>query len=164
MVTANILAPVPEKTLHATAARFRHLGNTRPIVTDLVKTGELEKQTIDGLTYVWPNEKIPDDEAPRRVRFLAPFDPLVWDRRRFEHLWRWPYRFEAYTPAAKRLRGYYAMPLLWREAVIGWANANVTARRLTVEVGFVDQRPKEPDFQIELEAEIGRMESFLNLK
>ena len=35
------------------------------------------------------------------VRFLAPFDPVVWDRYRFEHLWGWAYRFEAYTPPAK---------------------------------------------------------------
>ncbi len=62
---------------------------------------------------------------PRRVRFLAPFDPVVWDRRRFEHLWGWPYRFEAYTPSAKRIRGYYAMPLLWCDRVIGWANAGI---------------------------------------
>ena len=50
----------------------------------------------------------PADEDPlaaeidERVRFLAPFDPLVWDRRRFEHFWGWEYRFEAYTPPAKR--------------------------------------------------------------
>ena len=36
------------------------------------------------------------------VRLLAPFDPVVWDRDRFERLWGWAYRFEAYTPAAKR--------------------------------------------------------------
>jgi hypothetical protein len=39
----------------------------------------------------------PDD----RVRLLAPFDPVVWDRRRFEAFWGWPYRFEAYTPAPR---------------------------------------------------------------
>ena len=50
------------------------------------------------------------------VRLLAPFDPVVWDRRRFELFWGWAYRFEAYTPAAKRKLGYYALPLLWRDA------------------------------------------------
>src|SRR6185436_4908050 len=100
-------------------------------------------------------------EAPRTVRFLAPFDPLVWDRRRFEHLWGWSYRFEAYTPSAKRLRGYYAMPLLWRDAVVGWANARVDDGRLNVEIGFVDGRPKESDFQSELDSEISRMRAFL---
>jgi len=45
------------------------------------------------------------------VRSLAPFDPLVLDRRRFEHLWGWAYRFEAYTPLVQRRFGYYAMPV-----------------------------------------------------
>jgi uncharacterized protein YcaQ len=44
-------------------------------------------------------------EPGRDVRFLAPFDPIVWDRRRFELFWGWPYRFEAYTPPrTRRLR------------------------------------------------------------
>ena len=60
-----------------------------------------------------------------RVRLLAPFDPVVWDRRRFELFWGWAYRFEAYTPAPKRKLGYYALPLLWRDRVIGWGNLSV---------------------------------------
>ena len=104
------------------------------------------------------------EEAPRTVRLLAPFDPLVWDRRRFEHLWRWPYRFEAYTPPAKRLRGYYAMPILWCDSVIGWANARVAGDRLNVEVGFAGKRPTDSDFRSELDAEIARLETFLSLK
>ena len=51
---------------------------------------------------------------PERARLLAPFDPVVWDRRRFELLWGWAYKFEAYTPAAKRTMGHYALPLLLR--------------------------------------------------
>ena len=42
--------------------------------------------------------------------------------RRFETLWGWACRFEAYTPAAKRRLGYYALPVLWRDRVIGWDN------------------------------------------
>ncbi|XXV38439.1 crosslink repair DNA glycosylase YcaQ family protein [Sorangium sp. So ce1504] len=59
--------------------------------------------------------------APRRhapdesVRLLAPFDPVVWDRRRFELLWGWAYRFEAYVPAPNRKLGYHALPLPWGE-------------------------------------------------
>jgi hypothetical protein len=98
------------------------------------------------------------------VRFLAPFDPLVWDRRRFEHFWGWRYRFEAYTPPAKRLRGYYAMPLLWHDSIIGWANARLEGEHLNVDVGFVEKRPRESGFQSELDTEITRLESFLGLK
>ena len=67
------------------------------------------------------------------MRLLAPFDPVVWDRRRFELLWGWAYRFEAYTPAPKRKLGYYALPLLWRDRVIGWANLSVKDGELRIE-------------------------------
>jgi uncharacterized protein YcaQ len=164
MVVANILAPVTERTLYANIARYRFLGDTRATVGALVTAGRLRTETIDGLSYIWPSAKTVPAEIPRRVRFLAPFDPLVWDRRRFEHLWGWSYRFEAYTPAAKRLRGYYAMPLLWGDAVVGWANARVRGPDLDVEVGFVKKRPRDSNFGAELEAEIERLRTFLRLE
>ena len=168
MVIAHILAPVPDRSLQEALAPLRRscpgLGNTRTVVGELLRTGELQQQTIDGLTYVWPPDTIVHEEVPRRVRFLAPFDPLVWDRRRFEHLWRWPYRCEAYTPPAKRLRGYYAMPLLWGDSIIGCANARVTGGHLNVEFGCVDKRPQDDNFRAELEAEIGRLATFLNVQ
>jgi uncharacterized protein YcaQ len=164
MLIANILAPVPEATLQANIARYHQLGNPRMMLRDLLKAGELEKQATDGISYVWPHSGMVNEEAPQVVRFMTPFDPLVWDRRRFEHLWRWPYRFEAYTPPAKRLRGYYAMPLLWRDSVIGWANAQVAGDHLNVEVGFVEKRPRDAVFRSELRAEIQRLETFLSLK
>jgi uncharacterized protein YcaQ len=164
MIVAGVLAPTPEKTLHALIARFRHLGKTRDAVENLLRQGELQSETADGVTYLWPARRLDQDEPPRSVRLLAPFDPLVWDRRRFEHFWQWPYRFEAYTPRARRLRGYYAMPLLWNDLIIGWANVRVEGDRLYVELGFVNKRPRDPVFGSELEAEIGRMEAFLELK
>ncbi len=166
LMLAGVLAPVSEKTLQAVAARLRRLvpgvGDHRTVLRRLLKTGELESQATDGFTYLWPAPGIVHEEAPRRVRFLAPFDPLVWDRRRFEHLWRWSYRFEAYTPPARRLRGYYSMPLLWGDSIIGWANASVTGSGLGVELGFVDRRPGDPEFHREVEAEVARMEVFLD--
>ena len=77
---------------------------------------------IEGVDWYWAAAETADGAVLDTVRLLAPFDPLVWDRRRFELFWGWRYRFEAYTPAAKRILGYYALPLLWRDQVIGWAN------------------------------------------
>ena len=74
---------------------------------------------------------------------LAPFDPVVWDRRRFEQLWGWAYRFEAYTPVAKRKLGYYALPLLWRDRVIGWGNVSVVKGAVRASFGYVGRRPRE---------------------
>jgi uncharacterized protein YcaQ len=168
LVVANILAPVAEKTLQAIASRLRRLvpgvADHRTVLRDLLRSGELEKTIVDKISYVWPASQTAMEESARRVRFLAPFDPLVWDRRRFEHLWQWPYRFEAYTPPAKRVRGYYAMPLLWCDQVIGWANAGVTGKHLNVQLGFVGTPPKGDDFRTELDAEIASLEAFLDLK
>ena len=86
-----------------------------------------------------------DEHADERVRLLAPFDPVVWDRRRFELLWGWTYRFEAYTPAPKRKLGYYALPLLWRDRVIGWANVSVVDGQMQADVRYVaGRRPRLP--------------------
>ncbi|HVA38671.1 MAG TPA: crosslink repair DNA glycosylase YcaQ family protein [Candidatus Dormibacteraeota bacterium] len=165
LAVATLLAPVPETTLHAITARLRRaisaVVDHRNVVRTLVKAGELERQQVDGISYLWTAARRSCEEPPRTVRFLAPFDPLVWDRRRFEHLWQWSYRFEAYTPPAKRIRGYYALPLLWGDAVIGWANVGAAEPRLSIELGFVERQPKGRDFRRELDVEIERMEAFL---
>jgi hypothetical protein len=96
------------------------------------------------------------------VRLLAPFDPVVWDRRRFERLWGWTYRFEAYTPIAKRQFGYYALPLLWRDRVIGWGTVLTKDGGLHADMGYVTgTRPRERAFADALDAELDRMRAFL---
>ncbi|HET9864172.1 MAG TPA: crosslink repair DNA glycosylase YcaQ family protein, partial [Steroidobacteraceae bacterium] len=93
----------------------------------------LPHATVDGHTWYWPQTENPRSRrhvVGDEVRLLSPFDPVVWDRRRFEIFWGWAYRFEAYTPPSKRVRGYYALPLLWREQIPGWANLSVVNGRL----------------------------------
>jgi uncharacterized protein len=85
----------------------------------------------------------------------------VWDRARFELLWGWTYRFEAYTPVAKRKLGYYALPLLWRDQVIGWGNLAMRDGALDAELGFVESRPRDGAFTRELDAELQRLREFL---
>jgi uncharacterized protein YcaQ len=120
---------------------------------------------VDGVDWYWPAGDDVSRAAPQDgVRLLAPFDPVVWDRDRFELLWGWVYRFEAYTPAPKRKRGYYALPLLWRDRVIGWGNLSVQDDRLQSEFGYVESPPRDRAFKRELEAESNRMRAFLGLK
>ena len=126
----------------------------------------LPSTLVDGLRWYWPAGEDPAAARPAtadRVHLLAPFDPLVWDRRRFELFWGWPYRFEAYTPPPKRQLGYYAMPLLWREQVVGWANLSVKAGRLQPEVGFVGPRLGDAAFGNALDDELQRISVFLGL-
>ena len=68
------------------------------------------------------------------------------------------------TPPAKRRLGYYALPLLWRDAVVGWANAALVAGALEVETGFIGKRPRDAAFRRELDAEIQRMSAFLGAR
>ena len=120
---------------------------------------------IDGIDWYWPaGERLRRGTPDDAVRLLAPFDPVVWDRRRFELFWGWAYRFEAYTPAPKRVRGYYALPLLWRDEVIGWGNLSVADERLKAELGYVVGRaPRDAAFRRGLEAELAAMRCFLGL-
>jgi uncharacterized protein YcaQ len=164
LLLARLLAPIPERSLREVVLQLRRNCRGVPrrprIIEALRAGGELASATVDGVAYVWPSDLDPSgadaDLEPARVRFLAPFDPVVWDRRRFEHLWGWPYRFEAYTPAAKRRLGYYALPLLWREQVVGWVTT-VAGRPLEVVPGFVDRRPPGRAFTSAFDAEVERL-------
>ncbi|MFM2066023.1 MAG: hypothetical protein RLZZ584_932 [Pseudomonadota bacterium] len=121
---------------------------------------------VDGLRWFWPVDEDPARARrhdPERVCLLAPFDPVVWDRRRFELFWGWAYRFEAYVPAAQRQRGHYALPLLWRDQVIGWANVKVQAGRLLAEPGYVEAAPADAAYAAALDAELDRLHHFLGL-
>jgi uncharacterized protein YcaQ len=119
---------------------------------------------VDNVDWYWPPaENAADHSTQEVVRFLAPFDPAVHDRDRFELLWGWTYRFEAYTPAPRRKLGYYAMPLLWRDRVIGWANLSVKVGELNHDLGYIDGTPRDRAFKRELEAEIDRFRTFLQL-
>jgi uncharacterized protein YcaQ len=120
----------------------------------------VERVEAGGATWLRPAGEGDVEVAPR-VRFLAPFDPIVWDRPRFERFWGWDYRFEAYTPAAGRRFGYYALPLLWRDEVIGWVNASMRDGALTVAPGYVRKPPAHRGYRRELEAEVERMGWFL---
>ena len=127
------------------------------------KDDRFARATVGDVEYVWPAGEATASEAPARVRLLAPFDPLVWDRRRFEHFFGWEYRLEAYTPAAKRHYGYYALPLLWRDRVIGWANVAPSANRLDVRTGFVERKPADARFARELEREVDALSRAIGL-
>lgn len=164
-ILVNLYAPLSRARLLQV---FRMLGERAPrtasaerLLEGLEKSGELRHGRVDGIDYVWPDAERVAEAPADRVHLLAPFDPIVWDRQRFEHLWGWRYRFEAYTPAGKRQFGYYALPLLWRDAVIGWANVTRAADAWQVSPGFVGTRPRDRAFERGFDAEIARLERFL---
>ena len=164
MVMVEKYAPVPSPTLSWLANRLRiAVAAVAGRRQALARAGEATTaaRAGRGARLVLPDEPL-HVETDDAVRLLAPFDPIVWDRRRFEAFWGWPYRFEAYTPAARRQYGYYALPLLWRDAVIGWANVISKGGALQTDFGYVaGRRPRGRAFTIALEAELARMRVFL---
>jgi uncharacterized protein len=119
---------------------------------------------VDGIEWYWPIDEDPSaaDLPDDRVRLLTPFDPVVWDRTRFELFWAWAYRFEAYTPPGKRKLGYYALPLLWRDRVIGWANIAATGAEPGTSFGYVAGRaPRDRAFARALERDLTALRAFL---
>ncbi len=153
-------APLPLSSLLQLCS-FSGLGapSLKPLTRKLAQ--QLSTVLVDGIKWAMPLLE-PSTEPTDSVTLLAPFDPIVWDRRRFELLHGWEYRFEAYTKPEKRIRGYYALPMLYNTEVIGWANISVK-NGFTAELGYVRQ-PKSAAFKRQLKAELERMAAFLGIE
>lgn len=161
----NIFAPIPEASLRkrlreATRSTVSLGFHTKELQMALAEDG-YESAVIDRVKYIWAAGQVSNETPPSIVRILAPFDPVVWERARFEHFWDWRYRFEAYTPVAKRKFGYYTMPLLWCDRIVGGVNASVKDAAMQVIIHF-REKPKAPRlFKASLEMEIDNMRTFL---
>ncbi|HVQ39598.1 MAG TPA: crosslink repair DNA glycosylase YcaQ family protein, partial [Pyrinomonadaceae bacterium] len=182
-LVVRLYAPLPGRSLSSLVAQLRYavpqwqgeLKNALQRAKERLSHAQVEGKT-GAAEWYWPAEEdvllncsMAGEREPQNVdydvvRLLAPFDPVVRDRARFELLWGWVYRFEAYTPAPKRKLGYYALPLLWRDRVIGWGNLSVKNRELNSDFGYVGTQPREPAFKRELKAELDRMRVFLGLE
>ena len=168
-ILVKLYAPLPATTLAYLGARLRyvvsHLAAEVRQLQQHSKSRYAHAQ-IDGRLWLWPSGENPiaaRHSVDDKLRFLAPFDPVVWDRRRFQLFWGWEYKLEAYVPAHKRRMGHYAMPMLWGEKVLGWANLKVVDGRLRHELGFAGPRPRGKDFQLALDEALQQVQRFLNL-
>lgn len=144
-----------------------HLQSPMQAALRQARDQELASCRINGTTWYWPADENPRSRrhvADEAVRLLAPFDPLVWDRRRFALLWGWTYKFEAYTPEPQRRFGHYALPLLWHERVIGWANVTWVGGRLQPRLGYAEGPPCTPAFNAAIDDELQRMTEFLSAR
>lgn len=161
LLLLDLYAPLPEVSFRQLVRMITPSSVSvalRERTLSALRTGvEVARQEVDGAIWLMPAGEPLRDEIPDEVRLLAPFDPVVWDRTRFDAFWGWEYRLEAYTPPTKRRFGYYALPLLWRDDVIGWANARVEVGTLRVETQYVAAPPRAAVFRKALAAECERL-------
>jgi hypothetical protein len=105
---------------------------TKLLPARLAQSGELHEVAVEGWKepgYVHPDH-LPAARAaaegrlkPTLTTLLSPFDPLVWDRVRASEMFGFDYRLECYTPAPRRVYGYYVLPILRRGKLIGRMDA-----------------------------------------
>jgi len=98
---------------------------TTAALRELVEAGAVERVAVEGWERggrVLPAFRVPGARIPRRIEttaLLSPFDPVVWNRDRALRMFGFHYRIEIYTPAPKRLYGYYSLPVLVDDALPG---------------------------------------------
>lgn len=140
------------------------------LVSERVASGALAPIEIEGLerTNYWATPAALDEvstlERARRVHILSPFDPLVIQRKRLAALFGHDHRFEAYVPAAKRVLGYFALPILVGDRIVAAIDTKMDRKAgvLTIQK-WTWLVPETSGLRRRIEAALDRFERFQKL-
>ncbi|MEQ1873968.1 MAG: crosslink repair DNA glycosylase YcaQ family protein [Ilumatobacteraceae bacterium] len=138
----------------------------KPLLDELVEDGALRVVEVEGWTkpaYLHPKAKLP--RSIDACAFLSPFDPVCWNRERTERLFGFHYRIEIYTPAPKRIFGYYVLPILWGDSLVGRLDlkADRASRKLLVQGAFVEPGVPAKEVAPDVVRELRAMAGWLDL-
>jgi uncharacterized protein YcaQ len=141
---------------------------TRVAIATLVENGELIPVVVaesgNRAWYVWHQARMPRRIGARAL--LSPFDSMIFERARLEHLFDFVYRIEIYVPEPKRVHGYYVYPFLLNEEFVARVDLKADRARgvLRVNAAWIEPGHDEVDVATELASELKIMAEWLGLQ